>query len=477
MVALVLPARPQGSLNKAEPKPVDRALASVGDWLMRRQKAIRAAQWGVVGIYLFLLVVPAALPLPDRTAHIWTNLVLFAQFVFWGVWWPFVLLSMVLVGRLWCGVLCPEGSLSETVSRHGRGLAVPRWISWKGWPFVAFACTTIYGQMVSVYQYALPALLVLGGSTLAAVAVGALYGRGKRVWCRYLCPVNGVFSLLAKLAPVHFRVDTAAWNAWPKNPGAQPVVNCAPLVPIKTMKGASGCHMCGRCSSYKGAITLSRRSPMHEIIHVAGLEAKPWETVLIVVGLMGIASGAFHWASSAVFVQIKQALAEQLIGWGWMWPLEATMPWWILTNAPDQNDVMTVLDGAVLIGFILGTAALVAAGAFGALALATRMLGGWSARRFHHLAQALIPIAGCGVFLGLSALTVTILRADGFELGFVGPLRAALLAGASLWSLTLAWGIARLQPVGAARRFAGVAAVGVAVTVGAVSWGSLFWSV
>lgn len=477
MVAVAVQDRPPAGLtpDRRAEQTVDRALAAIGDWLMRHQRAIRAAQWAVVGVYVALLAVPAALPLPERTAHIWTNVVLFAQFVFWGIWWPFVLVSMVLVGRLWCGVLCPEGALAEAASRRGLGRAVPRWIAWKGWPFVAFACTTIYGQMVSVYQYALPALLVLGGSTVAAVIVGFLFGRGKRVWCRYLCPVNGVFSLLSKLAPVHFRVDTGAWAAWPKAPGAQPKVDCAPLVPIRTMKGASACHMCGRCSGYKGAITLSRRSPMHEIVHVAGLEAKPWETVLIVVGLMGIACGAFHWSASAIYVDVKQFFAEQLIGLGFVWPLEATMPWWILTDYPDQSDVMTVLDGAVLVGFILGTAALVALGVGAALALATRLTGRWSWARFHHLAQGLIPIAAAGVFLGLSALTVTMLRAEGFELDFVSPLRAALLAGAGLWSLAFGWRIAGLAPVGLPSRIAATVAFSGAVAIGVASWALLFW--
>jgi hypothetical protein len=37
---------------------------------------------------------------------------------------------------------------------------------------------------------------------------------------------------------------------------------------------------------------------------------------------------------------------------------------------------------------------------------------------------------------------VTVLRGEGMALGFVGPLRIAVLAGAALWSLWLAWQIA-----------------------------------
>ncbi len=149
--------------------------------------------------FTVLLVIPAWLPLPDGQARLLDDLTLLAQFVFWGLWWPFVLLSVVLFGRLWCGLLCPEGALSEWASRHGRGGGVPRWMRWGGWPTLGFLLTTLYGQLISVYDYAQAALLILGGSTLAAMLVGWLYGRGKRVWCRYLCPVSGVFALLAKL--------------------------------------------------------------------------------------------------------------------------------------------------------------------------------------------------------------------------------------------------------------------------------------
>ena len=107
-------------------------LQRLGDGMRRHGRLIRAVQWAVVLVYAVLLVLPALLPLPDSQARLVNNLTLLAQFIFWGLWWPFVLLSMVLFGRLWCGVLCPEGSLSEWASQHGRGLGIPRWLRW-GW--------------------------------------------------------------------------------------------------------------------------------------------------------------------------------------------------------------------------------------------------------------------------------------------------------------------------------------------------------
>jgi len=159
-------------------------VAAIGDVLLRHRTAISRLQWALVAVYAVLIIVPVLLPLPARADHVWNNMTLFAQFVFWGIWWPFVLISMVMVGR---------------------------------------------------------------------------------VWCRFLCPVNGVFRVLAKLAPLHFAVDTVQWNAYRLPPGDkfQPV-RCAPLMPIRTMASNSNCHMCGNCSGFRGgAVKLALRSPNH----------------------------------------------------------------------------------------------------------------------------------------------------------------------------------------------------------------------
>ncbi len=474
--SLAAPAHPAPRFEPERRGGLSRAMNALGDGLRRHQRLIQRGQWGVVLVYLVLVAVPAFLPLPGRLAHIFDNLTLFAQFAFWGVWWPFVLLSMVLVGRSWCGLFCPEGALTEAVSRYSMGHAIPHWITWKGWPFVAFAMTTIYGQMVSVYQYPKPVLLILGGSTLGAIVTGYLYGRNKRVWCRYLCPVNGVFGVLAKLAPVHFAVDEEAWavSRQTGNAGVR-MVNCAPLVAIKTMRGASDCHMCGRCSGFRGAISLSPRSPNHEIVHIAGAAPKRWESLLIVFGLMGIAAGAFHWSVSPWYVAWKQAAAGWLVDHDVLWPLTTQPPWWVLTDYPALNDQMTVLDGGVLLAYIGVTALVIGAAVSLCVWLAARSLGPSPAARFHHLVQALIPIAGCGVFLGLSAITVTMLRAEGLALDFIGPLRAVVLGGAALWTIVLGWNIAGLAGAPVLRRGAATLSIAGAASVGVASWVMLFW--
>lgn len=456
--AVAADAVPPGRLNAA------------AHWLRRNQRAVAWAQWTVVGIYATLLIVPALVPLPGPAAHVWNNVTLFAQFIFWGIWWPGVLISVLLFGRLWCGVFCPEGALTAAASRHGRGRSVPRWIRWPGWPFAAFVLTTVFGQMISVYQYPLPALLILGGSTAAAILVGYLYGRDKRVWCRYLCPVNGVFGLLAKLAPMHYAVDAKAWDACPTARMRLQAFNCEPMVPVRTMTSASPCHMCGRCAGFRDAVSLVPRAPGSEVVRASAQSATHWDSLLIIVGMIGVATGAFQWSASPWFVTLKQALAVRLIDAGILWPLETTLPWWLLTNYPARNDVLTVLDGTVLLVYLALAALVLSIATAVPLALATRALGRWNWQRFHHLAQALIPVAGFGVILGLSGLTVTLLHNEGVALAAVDGLRRAAAAAAVLWSVILFWRIARRSSADAARRALATASGALACVPIALAW-------
>ncbi|WP_084493516.1 4Fe-4S binding protein [Brackiella oedipodis] len=454
----------------------DAGLIHIGNFIKRHQRLIFWIQMAIVLLYATLIIVPIFVPLPGNSDHILTHITVFAQFVFWGIWWPFVLLSMVLFGRIWCGVLCPEGALSEWASHYSLKKATPRWLRWGGWPTVAFAGTTIYGQMVSVYQYPLAVLLVLGGSTAAAIVVGFLFARKKRIWCRYLCPVNGVFQLLSKLAPIHYKVDQQAWEEGKRlHPEKNIAFNCAPLVHVRNMQGNTHCHMCSRCSDYRGAVELTRRPITEEVVQVDKENSTGWQSFLLIFGLLGLAIGAFHWTVSPYMIQLKIACANFLIDHNIMWPLATNTPWFIFTNYPEQNDVFSWLDGFLVVFYIVATGIIMASIISALLAISCLAIKQNRKRFFIHFSQSLIPIAGVGVFLGLSATTVNILRYDGFHLYWINNARLALLVVATLFSFYLAakitafWQLSKKQTAFTLFMFALVLAVI------DCAWGFMFW--
>lgn len=448
-------------------------LARLGLAMRRHRGAIVGVQWAVVLFYIVLVALPAFLPLPTEQARVLDNLTRFAQFLFWGIWWPFVILSMMLMGRMWCGVFCPEGALTEWASKFGLNRPIPRWVKWAGWPFVAFILTTVFGQMTSVYEYPKPALLILGGSTVAAAIVGLLYGRGKRVWCRHLCPVSGVFGLLAKIAPLHFRVDRDAWDAAPAGlrTSRGHAVNCAPLINIRRMESASACHMCGRCAEERSAVHLSLRSPVAEIVAVpAGgepAEAGRWAARLLVFGMLGVALGAFQWSASPWFVVAKQWVAEWLVDREIWWMLDAPGLWWLFTHYPEVGDAFTWLDGAMLLAYI-GAQTLVVGGW---ILLCLRVAAGVTGQHWTRLAMTLIPFAGSSVFVGLTLLTTGQLSGEGVVLGWAHPARMTILSLAALWSVSLAW----RQAANARRRWAAALGVALAAALPLLAWQQQFF--
>ena len=442
----------------------------IGLFLRRNRRPIIAIQWVIVVLYAAMVIIPAFLPLPPESAHIWDNLRLFAQFCFWGLWWPGVMIATVTMGRVWCGLFCPEGALSEWVSQYGRGKALPGWLKWTGWPFVAFVTTTVYGQLVSVYEYPQAALLVLGGSTVAALGIGLLYGREKRIWCRYLCPASGVFAVLAKIAPLHYKVDRAAWD---RHEGDFEPVNCAPLLDVRRMTSASECHSCGRCAGQRDAVTYSARSPFAEVLDLDAPARTP-DALTLLYGVLGVATAAFQWTLSPWLLNAKLALAEWLVEHDHFLLLDNDVPWWLLTHYPEASDLFTWLDGVLILGYLLGggfvLGSLLLAGPLFAARLVRTAAINW--QRF---ALALTPLAAASVILGLSMLTVTHLKAEHLWLGWLPYFRIGLLGAGCLASLWLALRLVQLANASVLRRAAAVLSMLFPIGLMATIWTLVFF--
>src|SRR5690606_4225843 len=220
-----------------------------------------------------------------------------------------------------------------------------------------------------------------------------------------------------------------------------PPPNCAPLLDIRRMRGASACHACGRCSGQRDAVRLIARSGSTEIVELGG-DAGPWETRLLLYGVIGLAIGAFQWTVSPWFIALKQAMAEWLVRHDLLWPLQPSAPWWLLTHYPQANDLFSWLDG-LAICLYLGGAALLLGGGLQLLLHGASRLAGQGPAFARHLALCLVPTGAAGLFLGLSATTVKLLRYEGLLLVWVPAARGLLLVAAMAWSLWLGWRVCR----------------------------------
>ena len=175
-----------------------------------------------------------------------------------------------------------------------------------------------------------------------------------------------------------------------------------------------------------------------EIARLDLAEVRAWDAALIVFGMIGLAIGAFEWSATPWFVHLRTALAERMLDHGPAWLLADNAPWWLLTHYPDVHDVFTWLDGALIVGWIVGTALIL--GGFITICLAFASLpahGMW--RRACALSYTLTPLAGIGLFVGLSALTVGLAKGEGLQVHALPALRCAFLGAGAVWSLWLAY--------------------------------------
>ena len=156
--------------------------------------------------------------------------------------------------------------------------------------------------------------------------------------------------------------------------------------------------------------------------------------------MIGLAIGAFEWSASRVVRRAaKPPRSSCVVDHGPAWLLADNAPWWLLTHYPEAHDVFTWLDGALIVGYIRSSRRVLSVAVFGALGLAARALPGARMPQVCRLSYALIPLAGLGVFLGLTTLTATLAKAEGIGLGWVPYARAAVLTAGSVWSVWLAW--------------------------------------
>ncbi|OGR32874.1 MAG: cyclic nucleotide-binding protein [Desulfuromonadales bacterium GWC2_61_20] len=128
-----------------------------------------------------------------------------ANLTVWTVWWPLLLVTAFFGARSWCS-FCPLEGLSAAIGatrgvRHEPARWLRRW--GPSLSMAALAVILLLEQASGMFAWALATGLLLTWLLVATVAADVVLGR--RGWCKYLCPLGRVVSLVARISLLEMR--------------------------------------------------------------------------------------------------------------------------------------------------------------------------------------------------------------------------------------------------------------------------------
>jgi hypothetical protein len=199
----------------------------------------------VVSTLTFAAIVAACLVAPQHAVGRTAGLLV------WGVWWPALIVSLLLLGRAWCAV-CPLSVGLELAQRAGGRNLPPSDRLLRLGPGLALVgfvgIVWVEEAMAMTRQPARTGLLLLT-LALAAAAIGWLYQR--HTWCRYLCPLGamgGVFSVAAGLRMgARQEVCAASCTGHECYKGTPTTDGCPMFNHALYLTSGQHCKLCMRC--------------------------------------------------------------------------------------------------------------------------------------------------------------------------------------------------------------------------------------
>lgn len=121
----------------------------------------------------------------------------------WILWWPGIIFTFILVGRLWC-VMCPFGTLNEWSARLAKSTRMfPKLLRNLWLATLLFVILTWADEQLGIIRSPqMTAWLILALAVLS-IAIGIFFQR--RTFCRYLCPITGLQGLYSMASPIELR--------------------------------------------------------------------------------------------------------------------------------------------------------------------------------------------------------------------------------------------------------------------------------
>lgn len=211
-----------------------------------------------------------------------------AALLSWGIGWPLLVISAFLGGRIWCS-LCPIGAVSWLVKKvYSLELPFPHFFKKHSELVITSAILfiiwfeTATGIRNTPFNVGMLLLVMLVCATIVAVVFE------RQSWCRYLCGLGGLVSVLAKCSILELRTDRDVCITQCKTHECAVGVGKNPGCPFglvaATVRSNRLCKLCGICvkNCPYNAVALNLRIPGKELWEVSQANAS---TAFLALGM------------------------------------------------------------------------------------------------------------------------------------------------------------------------------------------------
>jgi polyferredoxin len=210
----------------------------------------------------------------------------FTGAVFWGIFWPFfIVTTLPIFGRIFCGI-CPHGFLGKYITRIGLRRKMPTWLQnrYIGLLLLFFGWWGVYYLFPGVYRTPLGTAILFTVMTLVAFLFYFLFR--DMSYCKYICPIGTPLRAFGKLSMAFFGSYRTAC-------GECKTFDCAKACPyglspfnFEKKQNMEDCTLCMECTHSCEAIRYRWVKPGYALYQkFKPLAAEIWAYILILAAI------------------------------------------------------------------------------------------------------------------------------------------------------------------------------------------------
>jgi polyferredoxin len=216
----------------------------------------------------------------------------------WVIWWSLLIISLALVGRVWC-FMCPFGAIGDWVQRRTFYKKVDDTFSLNRKFPARIRNLSLAAMLFLVITWADFQFNLVNSPLLTAYFIVALLGLAvilsiifeRRSFCRYACPITGLIGLYSMFAPIELRAkDKETCKACKEKyciSGNEKGYPCPVFEYPGTMEKNTHCILCTECvkTCHRTNISLNFRSFAGDFLNLTKTRMDESLFILMLLGV------------------------------------------------------------------------------------------------------------------------------------------------------------------------------------------------